>query len=157
MSNTRTRLVRIAADQKMIDGVVKYLTVFASLPVGSQSMAPADIVKIIQERVRSAQAVVTAEAAFKDAVKADRDERVSTAKLMSSLRRIVLGFYGESPNTLAAFGLTAPRTGKKKVDVKAAAVAKGKATRKARNTMGRKQKAKVKGSVPATPPPPANA
>jgi len=153
MSSTNNRLQRLASDQKLIDGVTKYLSKFAILPVGSQDLAPADIVKILQSRIDSCQAVVAAEAARNTAVKADRDERAKTAILVSSLRRMVVGMFSQSPDTLATFGLKAPRLSKKKVATKAAAVAKGVATRKARHTLGRKQKATIKGQPPATPPP----
>jgi len=155
MNSTKpTRLARLAADQKLIDGVSKFLSTFGSLPVDSQMMTAADIVKVLQARLSAGQAVQTAQAARDAAVKADRDERAKTATFVSSLRRLVEAMFAQSPDTLAAFGLTARRAAKKTVAIKATAVAKSKATRKARNTLGRKQKAKVKGTAPAAPPTP---
>jgi len=153
-SSKSNRQSRLAADQKLIDGVMKFLSTFGSLPVDSQVLTPAEIVKVLQTRLSAGQAVVAAQAAREAAVKADRDERAKTATFVSSLRRLVEAMFAQSPDTLAAFGLTARRVAKKTVAIKATAVAKSKATRKARNTLGRKQKAKVKGTVPATPPSP---
>jgi hypothetical protein len=137
------------ADQAMIDGVQKFLSQLASLPVGSQTMTPADIVKVFQDRIKVGKAAQAAEAARTAAVKVDRDERAKTAALVQAFRRIVLGMFAQTPDTLAVFGLTAPKVAKKKVDVKAAAVVKSKATRKARNTVGKKAKLAIKGAPAA--------
>jgi hypothetical protein len=56
--------------------------------------------------------------------------------------------FAGSIDTLADFGLKAPKVRVPLTpDEKAAAVAKGKATRAARHTMGAKQKKKVSGTV----------
>jgi hypothetical protein len=138
------------ADQSMIDGVNKVLATCASLPVGSTTVTPADIVKVLQDRIDASKAVLTAEAARSAAVKVDRDKRAQSAAFVQSLRRMIQGMFTQSPDTLAAFGLKAPKAPKKTVTTKATAVAKSKATRKARGTLGTKQKKAVKGTVPAT-------
>jgi hypothetical protein len=151
--SVNTRVHRLDADQKLIDGVQKHLSQFATLPVGSQaeSLSPADIVKILQGRIDAGNAAVKADAARSAAIKAERDERNKTAPIVSSLRRIVVGMYNQSPDTLAAFGLKAPKVAKKKAQVVADAVLKNEATRKARHTQGKRQKQKVKGQLPSTP------
>ncbi len=140
---------KLAADQAMIDGTQKFLAKLAQLPVGSQTMTPDEIVQIFQGRLAIGKAVLTAEAARTAAVKADKDKRQSTAVFERSFRRIVLGMFSQSPDTLAIFGLKPPKAAKKTVATKAAAVAKNKATRKARNTQGTKQKKQIKGTTPA--------
>jgi hypothetical protein len=147
MTTKKNRNAKLAADQSMIDGVHGFLSTLPSFPVGSTSVTPADIVKVFQDRVDAARAVQTAEAARTAAVKTDLDKRAQTAAFVRSFRRIVLGMFSESPDTLAAFGLKAPRAPKKTVEVLSAAVAKSKATREARNTMGTRQKKGVKGNV----------
>jgi hypothetical protein len=151
MTNTKnTRAARIAADQAMINGVKTYLAKIANLPVGSTPMKPADIVNVLQGRISKATAAQTADAAAAAAVKADRDERASTATFLRAFRRIILGMFQESPDTLAAFGVRAPKARTVKVATKAAAVAKNEATRKARGTVGPKKKLAIKGTVPAS-------
>jgi cell division septation protein DedD len=139
----------MSADQAMIDGVRKFLAHLASLTVGSQTVTPADIVKVFQDRLDAGKAVQTADAARTAAVKVERDGRAKTAAFVQALRRIVLGTFQQSPDTLAVFGLKAPKVVKKKVDVKAAAVVKSKATRTARHTTGKKAKLAIKGAPPA--------
>jgi len=150
MTTTATnRTARLAADQKMIDGVQKVLGNVASLSVGSQTVTPADIVKVFQNRRNAANAASAAEAAHTAAAKADRDTRKQTTAFVSSLRRIVQGMYSQSPDTLAEFGLKPLKTSKPTVATMATAQAKSKATRKARSTMGTVQKKAVKGTVPS--------
>lgn len=139
----------LVKDQNMIEAILKYLSQFATLVVGSQTVKPADIVKILQDRIDAGKAALVAEAARTAAVKVDRDKRAQTAAMLSSLRRLLQGMYTQSPEVLAAFGLKAPKAGKKTVDTKATAVAKAKATRVVRHTLGKKQKKAVKVTAPA--------
>jgi hypothetical protein len=148
MARDNKRADRVAADEAMIAGIQKVLAKQATLTFGSQTMTPAQIVQIFQDRVSSSQAVVDADAAKKAAVKADRDTRAKTGKSALAFRRFVLAMFSESPDTLATFGLTAPKAAKKTVQVKAQAAAKGKATRSARHTVGSKQRQ----AIHATPP-----
>ena len=160
-NTTKKRGDRIVADQKMIVGIQKFLAQIATLPVGAKNMAPADIVKVLQDRIDKATAAQTADAARAAAVKADRDERAITLAFMQAIHRIIVGMFQGAPDVLAVFGLTGPKARQTKVATKAAAVTKNKATRKARGTVGPKKKLEIKGTVPAanggTPPPAAPA
>jgi len=150
MTNTNNkRGDRISADQAMINGIQKFLAQFATLPVEGKNMTPADIVKVFQDRINTANAAQTADAARATAVKADRDERAATATITAAVRRIVLGMFNANPDTLAVFGLKVLKTRKPKVATKAVAIAKNKATRTARSTVGPKKKLTIKGTVPA--------
>src|SRR5258708_37869090 len=133
MTTSNKRSDRMSADQAMIDGVQKFLAQLASLLVGSRNLTPADIVKVFQDRLDAGKALKTAEAARTAAVKADRDVRAQTSVFVQAGRRVVQGMFFESPDTLAAFGLEAPKAAQKKGAGKAAAVGKSKGTRTARN------------------------
>jgi hypothetical protein len=148
-TNQKKRGDRIAADQAMITGIQKFLAHLATLPVGGKTMTPADIIKVFQDRITTGQAAQTAEAARTAAVKADRDERTATAAFVQAFRRIVVGMFQQAPDTLAVFGVTAPKARKTKVATKAEAVVKNKATRAARGTVGPKKKLTIKGAAPA--------
>src|SRR5260370_17214894 len=64
MSTIHTnRNAKISADQKMIDGIQKFLMQFASLPVGSQTVTPAEIVKVFQDRLDPGKALLAPQAA----------------------------------------------------------------------------------------------
>jgi hypothetical protein len=147
MSKT-SRLVVDTADQKMVVGILQFLSNLPTMTVGSQTMAPADFVKVLQDRLANSQAVQMATAARSAAVKVDRDKRTQTAPLMRALRRVVQGMYSESPDVLAVFGVQPVKIGTQTVATKATALEKTLATRKARHTMGKKQKKDIHGTPP---------
>jgi len=150
------RIHRIAADQKLIAGVQQHQAQFASVSVDGQMMTSANIVALLQGRVDAVKAVENAETALEAAHKAERDGRVKSSTFRSALVRLIVGMFLSSPDTLAAFGLTAPKAGTKSVTTKAKAIAKSKATREARHTMGKNQKLEITGS-PETPAAPVTA
>ena len=157
MTNTITkkRSVRIAEDQAMIDGTQKLLAQIATLLVGDANMAPADIVKVFQDRIDAAKAALAADAARASAVKEDRDTRAQTSAVVQAFRRLVLAMF-KSPDKLALFGLKPPKAKVLKVATKAAAVAKNKATRAARGTVGPTKRKAIKAAAPAAPAVPAD-
>ena len=110
-TSTHKRSEQLAADQAMIAGVTQFLMQVASLTVGSQSMTPAAIIQVFQDRINSNTAVIPAEALHVAAVKANRDERAKTAAFVRSLRRIVREMYSQSPDKLAVFGAEFERKG----------------------------------------------
>jgi hypothetical protein len=146
-SNSNNHLVQLDSDRKMATGARKFLAGIASLPVGSQTLTPEQIAQVFDARASLCEALQAASAARTAAVKAYQDKRSETAPFVSAFRRVVQGMFAQSPDTLAEFGLTAPKPADKSVVVKAAAIAKSKATRAARHTMGKKQKQAVKGGV----------
>jgi len=142
------RVQQLAAEQRLIDGTNQFLSHQPSLPVGSQTMTPTEIVQVFQDRIATGKAAIAADDARKAAVKADRDERAKTAPFVHAFKRIVIGMFLQSPDTLGVFGLQAPKIGKKTAANKAAAVVKVAATKKARGPIGRKQRAAVKAPAP---------
>ncbi|HEY4014540.1 MAG TPA: hypothetical protein VGM06_14460 [Polyangiaceae bacterium] len=149
MSTTpKSRASQNAADQKMIDGINKHLSQLASLPVGNTSYTPAQIIQFYQDRLTTSQAAADATAQRTAAIKADVDKQTSTSPTARAFRRIIVGMFAGSPDVLATFGLAAPKVTTRSVETKTSAVAKAKATRIARHTMGPKQKAKIHGTVP---------
>jgi hypothetical protein len=142
------RVQQLAAEQKLIDGTNRFLVQLPSLPVGSQTVTTAQIVQILQDRIATGKAAVAADDARKAAVKADRDERTKTAPFVHAFKRIVVGMFLQSPDTLGAFGLQAPKVGSKTAAEKSAAAQKASATKKARGPIGTKQRAAVKAPAP---------
>jgi hypothetical protein len=149
MTINRKRADRMASDQAMIEGIQTFFAQNATLTVGSITMAPGDLVKVFQERIASSKAVITASAAKDAAVKDDRVERAKTAPTVNTFRRLVLATFEGSPDTLAVFGLKDRKVPTTDVATKAQAKAKSEATRKARHTMGSRQRRKVTGDSPA--------
>ena len=70
------------------------------------------------------------------------------APFMKGLRAFALSQCGSASDEFLGFGFTPPKRAGRTVASKTQAVAQAQATRKARNTMGRKQKLAIKGVVP---------
>jgi hypothetical protein len=73
------------------------------------------------------------------------------------MKRILQSKFGPTSPKLQDFGFTQTHQGKADVATKAAALAKARATREARGTAGKQQKALIKAPPPVattTPPPP---
>jgi hypothetical protein len=138
------RASKLAADQKLIDGTKQFLSAMPTLSVGGQTMTPAQIEQVLQDRIDSGNAAITAAAARTAAVAADRAERKKTAPVVQAFRRIVIGMFLQAPDKLGVFGLTAPKVGKPSAATKAAAVATAQATKTARGPIGKVQRAAIK-------------
>ena len=156
-SNTpkKNRNDETAADQNLIDGLNKHAATIPSIVIGGASITTKDIVATLQSRIDSAKAAPSTRATWQAAVQADRAERDKTKTFVSGLRQALLVAFAGQVDTLADFGLTARKPRVVTPEQKLAAAAKAKATRAARHTMGKKQKAAIKGTVAPTAPAPA--
>jgi len=150
MSILERRSDQLAADRALIEGVQQFLADYPSVHVGSRRMTPDQIVQILQERVEANLAADAAAAAHAAAVKANRDKRAATARFEQSLRKVVHGMFSESPDVLAVFALRPPKVPTLTAEAKKEAVAKNKATRLARHTLGPKARLAIHGEVPGT-------
>jgi hypothetical protein len=100
----------------------------------------------------------TTEKAFHDAVTAQHAAIAKGNANLTALKMLVRNQLGGTAGVQGDFGFQTPTRQTPSEETKAAAVAKRKATRAARHTMGKRQKAKVKGQVqpaPATSPAPS--
>jgi hypothetical protein len=144
-----------AADQKLIDGLTKHATFLPTVAIGSTSYKTADLIGTLQARIDARNAAISSRATWRAAVQAERDQRVKTQTQVAGLRRALQVAFAGSIDGLGDFGLSPGKTPVVTPDARVEAVAKAKATRIARHTMGPKEKAKIKGTVdtaPATPP-----
>jgi len=148
MANVNTNATQ-AHDAQVIVGIQKHLLTVPSLPLAGSTYTPADLVKLVQSRIDSAGAVATAGASWHATVAAHDALGTKLTPILRGLRQYVLNVFGETSPVLADFGFTAPKKRVLTPDEKAAAAVKAKATRKARNTMGKVQKKNVKGTVTA--------
>ncbi|HEY8038669.1 MAG TPA: hypothetical protein VIF15_02705 [Polyangiaceae bacterium] len=139
---------KAALAEQLIAGTKKHFANTASLVFDSASYTPAQIEASFQTLVDLRTAVVDAKAATATKVAAEKDGSTAILSLMTAYVAFVKSTFAKSPDVLADFGLKpkkvpTPLT----VEEKAAAVAKRKATRASRKTMGSRQKKAVKGTV----------
>jgi hypothetical protein len=142
----------LASLSSIIAGTQKH-TPNGSLTFGNATYAATTLVQTLQSLLDAMAAHDAAVAKAKDLLLARRDTNAQVGPVHRAYRRYLIATYGDATETLADYGLKplkarAPLT----VEQKAAAAAQAEATRKARGTKGKKQKAAIKGTVtkPAT-------
>jgi hypothetical protein len=149
-SSKLSKVEKQAADQKLIDGFTKHGAAFPAVVVGGASYKTADIVGTLQARIDARNATVSSRATWRAAVAAEVDEQAKTQTFVNGLEQAVQVVFAGSVEGLADFGLTPRKPRAVSPETMVEAAAKAKATREARHTMGPKQKAKIKGTVPAS-------
>jgi hypothetical protein len=142
MTTSRTTIQ--GKDQQVLEGINKSLTI-PTLLLGSTSYTPATLAAFIQHRIDLANAVGTTKATWLATVREYAKVSKQAAIVLADLRNALIGAYGADTPKLADFGFSPPRSVTLTPEQKAATVAKRNATRKARKTAGKRQKAKIKG------------
>jgi hypothetical protein len=146
--STNSKSAQQNPDAMLIAGLQKN-TPNLALILASQQQSLAQVVAVLQGRVDDDQTVRTAKAAYDTAVQTRNTNLAATQTYVHDVRQAVKAMFSNSPQTLADFGMVPnkPRT-PLTVGQKVLAAAKAKATRTARGTLGKNQKAKISGSVP---------
>jgi hypothetical protein len=139
-STLKTRNTAVAA------GIDKHVLV--PILLGGVSYTPPVLKDIFAAQTAAIDTSDALHTQWLDQVQAARDASAKADSVYTSLRSFLIGQYGTGANAvLNDFGMTAPKVrGVRTVAVKADAVAKGKATRAARHTMGKVQRKAVTGA-----------
>jgi len=158
---TNNRTTKQVADQKLIDGLEKHVTIVPSLFIGGQTLKNADVVQKLQQFIVTANAANSTRVTWQAAVSADRTVRAANRQFVDDLKQTLRAMFSGQMETLADFGLTVRKSATPKPGTKVTAAAKAKATRTARGTKGKKQKSVIKGvlapqATPAVPVPVAS-
>ncbi len=102
----------------------------------------------VQAILADAAAVPAAHAALTEAIRADVARRAESAWLLDGVRALLQTMYKRQLTTLADFGLAPPRERRPPTnEEELLMIERRKATRAKRRTMGKKQKAAIKGDV----------
>jgi hypothetical protein len=144
------RVTQLVADQQLVDGLTQHGSTIGTVLIDGKQHTAASIIQVVQGRIAAEKAVETTNAAWKGAVKANKDERANTRIFMVQVRQALLVAFASNLETLASLGIKPRKKAVPKPAVKVVAAKKAAATRQARGTAGKKQKAKVKGTPPAT-------
>jgi len=157
MSSATNRTTTQAHDGQVIVGIDKHLQNVSSLPLVGSTYTMAALKQLIQSRIDAVNKVVNAKAQWHDATATYKALNTHVTEVVRGLRQYVISAFGASNPVLADFGFTPPKKQALTPEQKVARALKAAATRKARGTMGKKQKAGIKGAVPApaTSPPAA--
>jgi hypothetical protein len=119
-----------------------------------QTVSKAAVLAPLNACIAAITATTTAHSNWTASVQAERTAVAAAVAMIAVLKPYLKVRLGKSnPVLKSEFGVAPAKAAKKPVAVKSAAIAKAKATRAARHTMGTKQRAGIKGAV-ATPPAP---
>jgi hypothetical protein len=148
MSPPRNQHDRIARDLKMVEGITKHFQKKASFTLSGETYTSDELVSLLQARTDATHAAQAARVAWLNAAAALQEQLDKTNPVFKSLRQQLLSTYSPTSNELADFGIVPPKTrGSLKTEQQMEAVVKLRATRKARHTLGAKERLKVKGTV----------
>jgi hypothetical protein len=166
-SRPQNKSIQVSRTEKLIAGTNKHFpNGNDSLVFGGASSTVTATVAKLQSYVDIRHDVDTAKAAAKAKVEEERAQSPELLVFIAAFVEFLRARFGNTPDTLADFGLSARKTkAPLTAEAKAVAVVKRAATRKARHTMSPRKKKAIKGKVAATlvvtpeapaPPPPPN-
>ncbi len=148
----RAREMRRESDKKIVLGIKKKLAGVNGIPVAGKMLDAEEAAAMFQAQVDRTLRSERLYAQFLGAI-ADEDRGHKELKqARRDFRNYVVARYGGAPSDLDAFGFEPDKVVVKSVETKKLAAEKARQTRKARHTMGKRQKEKIKGVVPAEPP-----
>jgi hypothetical protein len=154
--NTTTRKDRL---QKAKEGVGKHFANVSTLTIAGVTLTPADLMALIQGELDAMTAYAQAKAGLKVLAQAELNAHAKALPVLRGLKAFVIGMFGNTnaaSSTLEDFGYSPRKAATTTLETKVAAQGKAKATRKARNTLGKKAKKAIKGgTAPAANPAPA--
>jgi hypothetical protein len=142
----------LALVQSLIAGIQKHFSTTSTLSFAGQTNTQAAIIALLTAFVTAANALLAARAQTKNAQVALDLQANAVGALVKALKAYILATFTDVA-TLADFGL-APRKAPRPLTAAELSLraARAAATRKARGTLGKAQKAKIHGVVPAVAP-----
>jgi hypothetical protein len=139
------RAQSLELDQRVLGAVDHYLGGVASLTLLGTSYTPGALKALLQAEIDGLAAKDSKLAAYRVQVQLTLATSAKARGLRKALRGYILNTYGATAvDVLQAFGIPVPSPKPPlTAEAKAKAVAKAAATRKARHTMGKKQKLQI--------------
>jgi hypothetical protein len=138
----------VSAMLMIVKGAVNTTFAKKTLVLEGKAWKEADIVSAIQDQIEALQASDAAHATW---IKSVADQRTSyktvIVPLLHALRNYVALLYGTNSQTYLDFGFAPPTKAKPSTETRSAALEQSRATRKARGTLGKKQRLGIKGVV----------
>lgn len=146
-NNRSTKVDLQAQYQSVISGLQEYYAPTDSFHLAQGTYTRDELIAQFQSFVGACQSTKTANQAWRTAVQSERTLQAGIREVRKGVRGIVQARFGGAGAQNLQFGFTLVKPRKASSETKAIAVAKGKATREERGTMGKNQKKKIKGNV----------
>jgi hypothetical protein len=147
----------LSQNKKAIEGVGKWFGKQKSLSLAGESTSPAQLKAVFQAESDALDVVDATRATLAKQMETLREAQANAHSARTNLHAYIVGNYGANAvEMLGDFGMApAKRRAQPTVETKATAKKKAAATRKARGTMGPKEKKKIVGVVVETAAPAA--
>jgi len=146
MSKTTNKAQALDRDRKFVAALAEHFTGSTVLTLAGVETKVKDMQRMLQDHIDAQDAADAIRAKWQTATATARAKEALVAGLLPALRTHLLSEYGGASQIVADFSFT-PKPRTTTVEAQAAGVAKRLATRKARGTLGKKQKAKITGVV----------
>jgi hypothetical protein len=114
-------------------------------------MTASQTVALVQSHLDATARVANLRAQLKAAIQTEDALRVTVKSAVICIRSGVAAAFGEQSTQYASLGFEPRKPAEKSAKTKAEAVEKALATRAARHTMGKRQRAKIIGQLPVEP------
>jgi hypothetical protein len=141
----RGKLEKRERNRILIKGIRKHRRVFDDRGIGPERLKADALIARFEAHSQLLDEIDGHDAAKREAVARERKMEPEMRELRELVLYKVSAHYGEGAGENEDFGKKRKRPPRLTIATKAAAVAKRKATRKARNTMGPKQRKRIKG------------
>src|SRR5258708_13072153 len=140
--NIASQKAAIEAEYKaLLKGIQTELNDVTSFMINQIVVRKQSLMERFQAAIDAAEKTKTDRTALHASVAAERTLQLEVAPLRKGLKRFLESRYGNSSAELQKFGLTPAKVPQRPAATKATGVTKAKATRVARGTKGKKQKA----------------
>jgi hypothetical protein len=153
MSNDNSKMSRQDRLRKAMAGMQKHFQPTTTFTLAGATYTVSQLTQLFQKDIDTADAADQAKAAWTKSVKQQRDQYAQTDPVHRVFKGAVVAQLGDTENAadaLADFGYKPRKPRSKNVASKALAADKVRATRKARGTMGSKEKLAITGTVTPT-------
>jgi hypothetical protein len=150
MGTSTNNATVIQQSTQRITALQKHVSARGEIPIAGKKVKGAALVALYQSVLDAGEAVTSAKGNYKLALTARQQAEAQRKIADESLRQWVLITFGAESQEAHDFGFVPKPRAVPSADEKATAAALGKATRRARGTLGKRQKSKIKGTL-ATP------
>lgn len=141
----RGKLTKTTRDRSMIAGIKKHAELFDEAPVGPNRLKAKALVAIFEEHIQVIDDIAKYDKLKSQSVALEARLEKAILDLWQLVAHAVRAHFGKESTELRDFGVKPYRKKVLPVVTRAVAVAKRKATRKARKTMGKQQRKKIRG------------
>jgi hypothetical protein len=141
----RGKLDKRTRNRALIAGIRKHRKVFDQATVGPDRLNADGLIARFEAHMNLIDEIDRYESMKRGAVARERTMEPEIRDLRDLTLHAIRAYYGEEAGEVMDFGVKQKRPPRIRIATKAAAVAKRKATRKARRTMGPKQRKRIKG------------